>query len=84
MSSNNLYPCIPEPYKTALIIGQDYYSISNYSTVMDHHIFGTMSYTALRSPSSGNLGGLRYPVNYGSGEVSFDKFFSMLEYCIIS
>jgi hypothetical protein len=39
-----------------------------------------MSYTALRSSSSGNLGGLRYPVNYGSGEVFVDKVFTVHEY----
>jgi hypothetical protein len=60
--------CVPILGHSALLIGQDYFSITNYSSVLHHHIFGTMSYTALRSKSSGNLGGLRYPVNYGSGK----------------
>jgi hypothetical protein len=38
-------PCIPLAGKTALVIGQDYYSILNYSAVMGDIPFGVMTYT---------------------------------------
>jgi hypothetical protein len=45
-------PCIPLAGKTALVIGQDYYSILNYSAVMGDIPFGVMTYTGelLRLP----------------------------------
>ena len=59
-------PCIPLVDQTALLIGQDLYSISNYTSALNNIPFGTMSYTSLKNPS-GNLAGLMRPVNYGSG-----------------
>ena len=40
-------PCIPVAGKTALIVGQDYYSIHNYTTALKGIPFGIMSYTGL-------------------------------------
>ena len=59
------HPCIPGKGKTGLVIGQDYYSITNYTQVF-HQKGGTpacafMSYTALDPPT-----GLRVAINYGS------------------
>jgi hypothetical protein len=59
-------PCIPQDNRTALLIGQDLYSISNYTSTMNNIPFGTMSYTSL-SNLYGNLTGLLRPINYGSG-----------------
>eukprot|EP01039_Chlorochromonas_danica_P002352 gene2352-2576_t len=61
-------PCIPISGKTALIIGEDYNSIKNYSQAFPSHSqpFGLMSYTAL-SNDYGHLTGLRQPIDYGSG-----------------
>ena len=38
-------PCIPIEGKTALIIGQDYYSVLNYTAVLGDSPLGVMSYT---------------------------------------
>ena len=38
-------PCIPIEGKTALFIGQDYYSIRNYTEVLGGNLLGLMSYT---------------------------------------
>jgi hypothetical protein len=70
--------CVPLSGYTALIIGQDYYSILNYtsSTINTNlpHVkdntntaWGVMSYSSLKGGSGGDLGGLLTPVNYGSG-----------------
>eukprot|EP00596_Hydrurales_sp_CCMP1899_P006927 CAMPEP_0119046456 /NCGR_PEP_ID=MMETSP1177-20130426/46711_1 /TAXON_ID=2985 /ORGANISM="Ochromonas sp, Strain CCMP1899" /LENGTH=388 /DNA_ID=CAMNT_0007019629 /DNA_START=277 /DNA_END=1440 /DNA_ORIENTATION=+ len=61
-----LTPCIPLEGKTALVIGQDYDSINNYTSALGNVPFGLMSYTALRS-DNGHLAGLSHPVDYGSG-----------------
>lgn len=42
-------PCIPVAGKTALIVGQDYYSIHNYTAALKGIPFGVMSYTGLSS-----------------------------------
>ena len=62
------HPCIPVEGRTALVIGQDYDSISNYTQqVKDNSApFGLMSYTALKS-EYGELSGTIYPIDYGSG-----------------
>lgn len=80
--------CVPSSGYTALIIGQDYYSILNYTSSSinsnllnqpkkQHSTWGLMSYTSLHG-GSGDLSGLLTPVDYGSGiEWSFgliDKF----------
>lgn len=64
----NSKPCIPSSGHTALVIGQDYYSITNYTSSYDfkQDPFGLMAYTALLSPT-GSLKGLSDPINYGSG-----------------
>lgn len=38
-------PCVPVTGKTALFIGQDYYSILNYSAAVRSDPFGVMTYT---------------------------------------
>eukprot|EP01031_Cornospumella_fuschlensis_P029033 gene29033-35044_t len=56
-------PCIPIIGKTAIIIGQDYGSIVNYTTAVQMpDLYGTMAYTSLS-----NLTGLGSPIDYGSG-----------------
>lgn len=62
-------PCIPGPGRTALIIGQDYHSINNYTAAFSSNSnpFGLMSYTALHSPNGGDLAGMSDPIDYGSG-----------------
>jgi hypothetical protein len=40
-------PCIPVAGKTALVIGQDYYSIHNYTAALKGNPFGVMSYTGM-------------------------------------
>ena len=57
-------PCVPVQGKTALVVGQDFYSITNYTTAFDAIPFGVMSYTALRS-DTGDLTGLLDPIDYG-------------------
>ena len=57
--------CIPPSGRTALIIGQDYHTIKNYSDLFADS-FGLMSYTALTGVH-GNLTGLSKPIDYGSG-----------------
>ena len=59
-------PCIPMESKTAISIGQDYFSVLNYTHNFPGSPFATMTYTALRS-DTGNLAGLKLPVDYGSG-----------------
>eukprot|EP01041_Mallomonas_annulata_P006200 gene6200-12566_t len=59
-------PCIPAEGYTSLVIGQDLYSITNYTADIGTEPFGFMSYTALKS-STGSLTGLKDPINYGSG-----------------
>ena len=59
-------PCVPTAGHTALIIGQDYYSIRNYTYALGADPFGVMAYTALES-STGSLTGLKMPIDYGSG-----------------
>ena len=62
-------PCVPVEGKTGLILGQDFFSITNYTAALGPPAvpFGVMSYTALRGGKAGGLRGLRSPVNYGSG-----------------
>ena len=57
-------PCVPVQGKTALVVGQDFYSITNYTKAFDAIPFGVMSYTALRS-DTGDLTGLLEPIDYG-------------------
>ena len=57
-------PCVPVQGKTALVVGQDFYSITNYTNAFDAIPFGVMSYTALRS-DTGDLTGLMDPIDYG-------------------
>ena len=64
-TSNGDSVCIPANGYTALIIGQDYVNIANYTSNFGF-ASGYMSYTALRSPS-GDLAGLTESVDYGSG-----------------
>lgn len=61
-------PCIPIEGKTAIVIGQDYESISNYTAAFTSNTqpFGLMAYTALRN-QYGDLAGLMNPIDYGSG-----------------
>ena len=59
-------PCTPARGKTALIIGQDYRSILEYSKSIEKP-FGFMTYTAISFNSSESLAGLKFPVDYGSG-----------------
>ena len=47
-------PCIPMEVKTALIIGQDYFSILNYTAVLGGNPFGVMSYTGEGINHTGN------------------------------
>lgn len=63
----NSVPCVPSSGYTALVIGQDFFSIQNYTSTFEACVpFGLMAYTALES-STGSLTGLKYPINYGSG-----------------
>jgi len=57
------HPCIPVEGRTALVIGQDYDSISNYTQqVKDNSApFGLMSYTALKN-NDGELSGTTYHI----------------------
>lgn len=62
-------PCIPRAGKVALIVGQDYGSIMNYTTIFSQiHFrpFGFMTYTTLNG-SDGQLAGLENAIDYGSG-----------------
>ena len=62
-------PCVPKEDKVGLIIGQDYWSIRNYTAYYhsdNPHPFGLASYTALDG-INGHLTGLWSPINYGSG-----------------
>ena len=59
-------PCTPAKGKTALLIGQDYKSIVEYSKAMEKPM-GYMTYTAINFNSSASLAGLKFPVDYGSG-----------------
>jgi endo-1,3-beta-xylanase len=61
-------PCLPTKGKTAVVIGQDYYSIRNYTHTVNENSnpFGLMSYTSV-SRIGGETDGLKNPVNYGSG-----------------
>ena len=60
--------CIPsQKGMTALILGQDYYSIGNYTKAYDSQPYGVMAYTALASAETGALKGLRDPIDYGTG-----------------
>ena len=62
-------PCVPLKDKVGLIIGQDYWSIKNYTSAFHEdnpRPFGLASYTALEG-IQGHLTGLWSPINYGSG-----------------
>ena len=61
-------PCQPSTGKTFLVIGQDLFSITNYTTAVERNDrpAGLMAYSALRNPY-GNLTGLWNPINYGAG-----------------
>lgn len=61
-------PCVPSRGHSALIIGQDFESINNYTAAVGVHDVsdGFMSYTALKS-NNGDLSGLENAANYGSG-----------------
>ena len=62
-------PCVPKKDKVGLIIGQDYWSIRNYTAYYhsdNPYPFGLASYTALDG-INGHLTGLWSPINYGSG-----------------
>ena len=59
-------PCTPAKGKTALLIGQDYKSIVEYTKSMERPL-GYMTYTAISLNSSASLAGLKFPVDYGSG-----------------
>jgi hypothetical protein len=61
-----IFPCIPAKGKTALIIGQDYDSIINYTNEISQP-FGYMTYTAITFNMSSNLAGVLEPLEYGSG-----------------
>ena len=62
--------CAPKAGKTGIIIGQDFYSIANYTASFSSYqgSIGYMSYTGF-SESDGNdeMTGLRFPIDYGSG-----------------
>ena len=62
-------PCVPVEGKTGLVVGQDYYSTTNYTAALGPLAvpFGTMAYTSLRGGAAGGLRGLWTPVDYGSG-----------------
>ena len=64
VSSIYAQPCIPSAGKTALVIGQDYGSIVNYTKGGFGHAkpFGAMTYISLRT-----FAGLAEPTDYGSG-----------------
>jgi hypothetical protein len=69
LQSNENRPCVPIKGKTALVIGQDLYSMINYTLAFDsihNHPFGLMSYTALKN-DHGYLTGMTDPIDYGSG-----------------
>ena len=61
-------PCNPQLGLTALIVGQDYYSVTNYTTYVDSHRdpFGLATYAALKQVN-GSILGLASPIDYGSG-----------------
>jgi hypothetical protein len=60
--------CVPRKTKTGLVIGQDLFSITNYTAAFpeNHMPFGLMAYTTLKN-ENGELTGLKSPINYGSG-----------------
>ena len=59
--------CTPSKGQTALIIGQDYHTIVNYTKAFNNKSpWAVMSYTALQS-GTGSLKGLNEPIDYGSG-----------------
>jgi hypothetical protein len=65
----NSRPCLPIAGKTAVMIGQDYNSISNYTrafTTLHPYPFGLMSYTTVKN-EHGILTGLQNPIDYGAG-----------------
>lgn len=64
--------CIPKSGHTALFIGQDLYSIINYTTSFNTSSFGYMTYTSLNSQNGTNLTGLSTPIDYGSGIEFYD------------
>lgn len=66
--SNPVTPCTPIPGKTAIVIGQDYYSITNYTSSFLGHPspIGYMGYTALKN-DWGELTGLKKRIDYGGG-----------------
>jgi hypothetical protein len=65
---NPVTPCTPVAGKTAIIIGQDYNSILNYTTSFAGHpsSIGYMAYTALQN-DYGELTGLKHRIDYGGG-----------------
>lgn len=62
---------------TEVIIGQDYWSISNYSATFGVP-WGVMAYTSLR-----NLSGVAQPTNYGSGIEWIDGLLDKFPYATI-
>ena len=61
--------CVPQHNVTALVIGQDLQSISNYSVALKHNNvnpFAVMSYISL-TLNNDTIAGLEFPVDYGSG-----------------
>jgi hypothetical protein len=65
----NSRPCLPIAGKTAVMIGQDYNSILNYTrafTTLHPYPFGLMSYTTVKN-ERGILTGLQNPIDYGAG-----------------
>ena len=66
--ANPVTPCTPIPGKTAIVIGQDFYSISNYTAAFTGHPspVGYMAYTALKN-DWGELTGLKHSIDYGGG-----------------
>jgi hypothetical protein len=67
-SSLSSSACVPRKTKTGLVIGQDLFSITNYTAVFPENRmpFGLMAYTTLKN-ENGELTGLKSPINYGSG-----------------
>lgn len=59
-------PCVPEGEKAFLAIGQDFYSITNYSDSIGVSPHGVMAYISLQT-LNGSIAGLEEPINYGSG-----------------
>ena len=69
LSASSTSPCVPKKDKVGLIIGQDYWSIRNYTSFYhseNPNPFGLAAYTALDG-INGRLTGLWSPINYGSG-----------------